>query len=136
VGLGSPPRLTAATGSLARTNDRPAVGVPTVVPAPEVPAVSDQPNPEQPRPQQQVQVIVPDDLKHGEYANFLVVSHSPHEFTLDFCQLLPSGEQGKVNAEVVSRVRIAPTMVARVLNALNTNMSNYEDRFGSVKALG
>src|SRR5690606_19538018 len=92
--------------------------------------------PEPQRPSKQVQVVVPDALKHGEYANFLVVSHSAHEFTLDFCQLLPAGEQGKVNAEVVSRVRIAPTMVGRVLNALNTNLSGYEDRFGQVKALG
>jgi len=84
----------------------------------------------------QVQVVVPDTVKHGEYANFLVVSHSPHEFTLDFCQLMPSGEPNKTNAEVVSRVRIAPTMVGRVLNALNTNLSSYEDRFGQVKALG
>jgi hypothetical protein len=101
--------------------------------------VSDQPPEPQknPDPQKnQVQVVVPDGMKHGEYANFLVVSHSPHDFTLDFCQLLPSGEQGKVNAEVVSRVRIAPTMVGRVLNALNTNLSNYEERFGQVKALG
>ncbi len=90
----------------------------------------------QPRPSQQVKVVLPDDLKHGEYANFLVVSHSPHEFTLDFCQLLPSGEQGKVNADVVSRVRIPPTLVGRVLNALNTNLANYEERFGQVKALG
>ena len=98
--------------------------------------MSDQPE-ETPRPSgKQVQVVVPDEAKHGEYANFLVVSHSPHEFTLDFCQLLPSGEPGKTNAEVVSRVRIAPTMVGRVLNALNTNLSNYEDRFGQVKALG
>ncbi|MEX2503862.1 MAG: DUF3467 domain-containing protein [Egicoccus sp.] len=96
----------------------------------------DQPTPEQPRQQPQVQVVVPDDGKYGNYANFLVVSHSPHEFTLDFCQLLPAGEAGKVNAEVVSRVRIAPTMVGRVLNALNTNLSNYEERFGQVKALG
>ncbi len=95
------------------------------------------PNEQQPKAgNKQVQVVVPDEQKHGEYANFLVVSHSPHEFTLDFCQLLPSGEQGKVNAEVVSRVRIAPTMVGRVLNALNTNLSGYEDRFGQVKALG
>lgn len=98
--------------------------------------MSDQPTPEQPRQQPQVQVVVPDEGKHGTYANFLVVSHSPHEFTLDFCQLLPAGEAGKVNAEVVSRVRIAPTMVGRVLNALNTNLSNYEERFGQVKALG
>jgi hypothetical protein len=102
----------------------------------ERPTVSDQPNPEPERQQQKVNVVVPDDVKHGEYANFLLVSHSPHEFTLDFCQLLPSGEKGKVNAEVVSRVWIAPTMVGRVLNALNTNLSNYEDRFGQVKALG
>ena len=100
--------------------------------------MSDQPDPQpDPNPsKQQVQVVVPDDQKYGAYANFLVVSHSPHEFTLDFCQLLPSGEQGKVNAEVVSRVRVAPTMVGRVLNALNTNLSNYEDRFGQVRALG
>ncbi len=100
--------------------------------------MSDQPNPQpdQSPSKQQVQVVVPDDAKYGDYANFLVVSHSPHEFTLDFCQLLPSGEQGKLNAEVVSRVRIAPTMVGRVLNALNTNLSNYEERFGQVKALG
>jgi hypothetical protein len=100
--------------------------------------VSDNPEPTPesgPKPPQ-VQVVVPDDVKHGEYANFLVVSHSPHEFTLDFCQLLPAKEQGKVDAEVVSRVRIAPTMVARVLNALNTNLAGYEERFGSVKALG
>ena len=97
--------------------------------------MSDQPA-EQPRPNAQVQVVVPDEIKHGEYANFLVVSHSPHDFTLDFCQLLPAGEKGKVNAEVVSRVRIAPTMVARVLNALNTNLAGYEERFGQVKALG
>lgn len=101
--------------------------------------MSDQPSPD-PTPQQpsnkQVQIVVPDEERYGDYANFLVVSHSPHEFTLDFCQLQPSQEAGKVNAEVVSRVRIPPTMVGRVLNALNTNLANYEDRFGPVKALG
>lgn len=97
--------------------------------------MSDNPPADQPR-QSQIRVVVGDDTKHGTYANFLVVSHGPHEFTLDFCQLLPSGEQGRVNAEVVSRVRIAPTMVGQVLRALNTNLSNYEDKFGSVKAIG
>ena len=100
--------------------------------------MSDEPSQREPQnPQrQQVQVVVPDDQKHGEYANFLVVSHSPHEFTLDFCQLLPSGEQGKVNAEVVTRMRVAPTMVAKIIQALNTNLTNYEEKYGSVKAIG
>ncbi|MDX1619630.1 MAG: DUF3467 domain-containing protein [Nitriliruptorales bacterium] len=91
---------------------------------------------DQPRPQQQrVNVQLSDDLKQGTYANFLVVSHSPHEFTLDFCQLQP-GEPGQVQAEVVSRVRIAPTLVAKVIQALNTNLNGYEEKWGSVKAIG
>jgi hypothetical protein len=98
--------------------------------------MSDQPTPDEPKPQTQIRVVVSDDLKHGEYANFLVVTHGQHDFTLDFCQLLPSGEQGVVNAEVTSRVKIAPTMVAQVLRALNTNLTNYEQKFGAVKALG
>lgn len=97
--------------------------------------MSDQPPADQPR-QAQIRVVVDDEVKHGTYSNFLVVSHGPHEFTLDFCQLLPSGEQGSVNAEVISRIKIAPTMVGQVLRALNTNLSNYEEKFGSVKAIG
>lgn len=89
-----------------------------------------------PRPRPQVNVQVSDELRHGTYANFLVVSHSPHEFTLDFCQVMPRGDgSGNVTAEVVSRVRVAPTLVGRVLNALNTNMTNYEEKYGSVKHL-
>ena len=97
--------------------------------------MSDQPSAEEPRQQAQIRVVVDDERKHGEYANFLVVTHGPHEFTLDFCQLLPSQEPGRVNADVVSRVRIAPTMVGQVLRALNANLSNYEDKFGDVKAI-
>ncbi len=83
-----------------------------------------------------INIQVDDDLRHGVYANFLVVSHSPHEFTLDFCQVMPGGESGRVQAEVVSRVKIAPTMVGRVMRALNTNMTNYEDRHGMVREIG
>ena len=100
--------------------------------------MSDQPptgGGDQSRQQAQIRVVVDDEVKHGEYSNFLVVTHGPHDFTLDFCQLLPSGEQGIVNAEVVSRVRIAPTMVGQVLRTLNTNLSNHEEKFGPVKAI-
>ena len=86
-------------------------------------------------PHQQIKISVDDRLKHGVYANFLVVSHSAHEFTLDFCQVVP-GSEGRVNAEVVSRIKIAPTMVGRIIRALNTNMTAYEDKFGLVKEIG
>jgi phosphoglycerol transferase MdoB-like AlkP superfamily enzyme len=85
---------------------------------------------------QQISISVDDEIKHGVYANFLVVSHSPHEFTLDFCQILPGGQEGKVKAEVVTRIKVAPTMVGKVIRALNTNMTAYEDKFGMVKEVG
>ena len=93
--------------------------------------MSDQEQPQNP----QISVNVPDEIKFGEYANFLVVSHSPHEFTLDFCQLLP-GQQGAVRAEVVSRIKIAPTLAGKIIQALNTNMSNYEDKYGAIPVVG
>lgn len=100
--------------------------------------VSDQsgtPEPPENPQQSQISVQVSDDVKYGIYANFLVVSHSPHEFTLDFCQLLP-GQQGQAQAEVVSRVRIAPTLVGKVIQALNTNMNAYEKKYGDINVVG
>jgi hypothetical protein len=90
---------------------------------------------EQPK-SQQIEISVEDSLKLGIYANFLVVGHSPHEFTLDFCQIMPHAQSGKVKAEVVSRVKVAPTMVGKIIQALNTNMTNYEDKFGMVREVG
>jgi hypothetical protein len=85
---------------------------------------------------QQIQISIDDEHKHGAYANFLVVSHSAHEFTLDFCQVLPGGDGTSVQAEGVSRVKVAPTMVGKVIQALNTNMTAYEDKFGLVREVG
>jgi hypothetical protein len=89
----------------------------------------------EPQPSQQIQIQVGDAMKHGTYANFLVVSHTAHEFTLDFCQIIPGHDQ-TLQAEVVSRVKVAPTMVGKIIRALNTNMTAYEDKFGLVKDVG
>lgn len=84
---------------------------------------------------QPIRIQVDDAVKHGMYANFLVVSHSPHEFTLDFCQVLPGGDGG-IQADVVTRLKVAPTMVGKIIRALNTNMTAYEDKYGMVKEIG
>ena len=97
--------------------------------------MSDPLNP-QPENSQQIQISISDTLKHGTYANFLVVSHSAHEFTLDLCQVLPGGDAESVQADVVSRVKVAPTMVGKIIRALNTNMTAYEDKFGMVREVG
>lgn len=86
--------------------------------------------------ERRLNIRLPDEIRRGEYANFLLVTHSAHEFTLDFCQIQPGEEPDSTTAEVISRVRVAPTLVARIIQALNTNLGNYEDRYGQVKAVG
>jgi hypothetical protein len=83
-----------------------------------------------------IDIKVPDEQKHGTYANFLVVSHTAHEFTLDFCQVIPGSDPSRMEAEVVSRVKLAPTMIGKVIRALNDNLSGYEEKFGLVKEIG
>jgi hypothetical protein len=90
----------------------------------------------QPGDQAAVQITVPDEAKRGEYANFLVITHSPHEFTLDFCQVITGTDPNNMQAEVVSRVKLAPTMVGKVIRALNDNLTGYEEKFGLVKDVG
>jgi len=92
--------------------------------------VSEQPNDDD---EAGIAVSVDPEMRHGLYANFLVVSHTAHEFTLDFCQSLP-GSEGSM--DVVSRVKVAPTMVGRILEALSENLAVYENRFGSVPHVG
>ena len=98
--------------------------------------MSDPLNPNPESSSQQIQISINDTLKHGTYANFLVVSHSAHEFTLDFCQVLPGGDGESVQADVVNRIKVAPTMVGKIIRALNTNMTAYEDKFGMVREVG
>jgi hypothetical protein len=78
-------------------------------------------------------INVDPEARHGSYANFLVVSHTAHEFTLDFCQSLPGNENA---LDVVSRIKVAPTMVGRILEALSENLEVYENSFGSVPHVG
>lgn len=91
---------------------------------------------EQAPQRKKLDVRVPDDHRQGTYANLLVVTHGPHEFTLDFAQFQQGGSDDKVQAEVVQRIRIAPTMVGQVLQTLNANLTRYEERFGAVRAIG
>jgi hypothetical protein len=82
---------------------------------------------------------VPEDLQAGRYANIVSVWHTGHEFTLDFSVTMrvepPSnpGDPLTVPCEVVARVKIAPSLVFEVMQALNQNMTNYEQSFGDIK---
>lgn len=62
----------------------------------------------------------------GVWANFARVSHSEHEFTIDFVRLdhTTSPLQGKV----VARVNVSPLFVTQLIAALSHNWEKYAQK--------
>jgi hypothetical protein len=81
---------------------------------------------------QQLNLSVPEDQIPGQYANVVGVWHTPHDFAIDFCVVMPFAPGGPA-ARVVSRVRIPPTIVFDLLQTLNQNLAEYEETFGEIK---
>lgn len=78
---------------------------------------------------QNINIQLNEMIAAGVYCNLALVNHSPSEFVLDFIQLMPGVQQ----ANVRSRVILAPIHAKRVLNALQQNIANYEQQFGEIK---
>lgn len=75
---------------------------------------------------QSVEVVFPDDLKRGVYANSIFVNHTNEEVILDFLIVVPP------TGSVVSRVVISPSHAKRLVRALAENIKKYEELFGAV----
>jgi hypothetical protein len=75
---------------------------------------------------QQIQVKADDQVLKGSYSNNMQVSHTKEEFVLDFFNILPPAGQ------LVSRVITNPAHFKRMLQALETNLKNYEQAFGAI----
>ena len=78
---------------------------------------------------QQINIELDEKVSSGEYANFVVVTHSPAEFVLDFTRILP----GVPKAKVHSRIVMAPQHAKAFLGALNDNIKKFEDKNGQIK---
>ncbi len=82
--------------------------------------------------------IVPDDTGRDRvYANFCAVSHTPFDFTLTFCEVLPPSEQDLrqaqedqvLRAPVRSRVAIPVQLMPNLIQALQEHMRIYSESF-------
>jgi hypothetical protein len=85
--------------------------------------------------QPQFQLNLPPELVPGADANGAMVWHTAYEFTLDFVAIQPASPEspGVVPCQVVSRVKIPPTVIFDLMKALNENMSKYEEQFGEIR---
>ncbi len=77
---------------------------------------------------QQINIELDEKVSSGEYANFVVVTHSPAEFVMDFTRILP----GVPKAKVHSRIIMAPQHAKAFLGALNENIKKFESKHGSI----
>jgi hypothetical protein len=79
------------------------------------------------QPPKQINVELPKDL-NATYANFAIISHSPHELIIDFAQILPAMPKARVQA----RVLLTPINAKMLHQALGDNLAKYEKRFGVI----
>ncbi len=78
--------------------------------------------------------------KGGEtfYSDFIVVSHNPTKFIIDFQQTIPKFQRTSNGAQQVMVVRhntiiLDPTVAKEFLNILSENIKRYEKNFGKIK---
>ena len=76
----------------------------------------------------EMRVEFPKELIGGAYSNNMVVTHTREEFIMDFLMMAPP------SGAVTARVIVSPGHMKRILNALNENILNYEDKFGKIQA--
>ncbi len=86
-------------------------------------SVSDQPQEQGPP----AEIFLPEDKLAGVWANWAQVSHSPHEFTLDFVRI-DSTAPPPGRGIVVARVSVSPLFVTQLIDALTDNWQKYAEK--------
>jgi hypothetical protein len=76
----------------------------------------------------QPEIVVPPDQLGGVWANYARVTHSEHEFTLDFVRMDYAEGSPPRRGVVVARVGFSPLFVLQLIEALNRNWSRYAER--------
>lgn len=78
-----------------------------------------------------VEVDLGESIAQGNYANLVIISHSPTEFILDFASILPGMPKAKVN----NRVVVTPEHAKRLFRSLQDNIARYESSYGPIADL-
>lgn len=82
-----------------------------------------------PEENQSINIELPEEQADGTYANFVVITHSHAEFIMDFTRVVP----GVNRAKIQSRIIMAPQNAKALLQALDKNISGYEQQYGDIK---
>ena len=79
--------------------------------------------------QRTVNIEIGDKEWEGVYSNFVIITHSPSEFVLDFARMLP----GANKAKVFSRIVMTPQHAKALMGTLEQNIKRFEADHGDIK---
>ncbi len=83
---------------------------------------------DQKKPQNQINIELPEEVAEGTYSNLAIISHSNSEFIVDFIRMLPNVPKAKVK----SRIILTPHHAKRLMRALNDNIKKFEAQHGVI----
>ena len=63
------------------------------------------------KPQNHLNIELPEDVGGGQYSNLSIITHSPSEFIVDFIQLMPGVPKGKVKTRIIMTPDNANTLM-------------------------
>ena len=72
----------------------------------------------------EIQITGEHEMRGGIWANFAMVSHSPHEFTIDFVRL-DYVTKNPTQGIIVQRVNMSPLFVEQLIGALRENLEKF-----------
>jgi hypothetical protein len=74
------------------------------------------------------------------YSNAILVNHTPWDFALHFCNVSTPIAPGvvppaglEIKAKKVAIINIPAPLVKGLINALQTNLARYEERYGKIE---
>ena len=82
-----------------------------------------------PRPANQLNIEISEEVADGVYSNLAIITHSNSEFVLDFVRVMP----GVPKAKVKSRILLTPQHAKRLMRALADNIGKFEQVHGAIK---
>lgn len=78
--------------------------------------------------EKKIDIKIDEQVALGQYSNLAAIRHTKEEFIFDFAFIFPDGPKGKL----VSRIILSPAHVKRFVEALDSNLKRYEEKFGPV----
>lgn len=83
----------------------------------------------QPRPANQLNIEISEEVADGIYSNLAIITHSNSEFVVDFVRVMP----GVPKAKVRSRILLTPQHAKRLMRALVDNIQKFEQVHGPIR---